>query len=42
MVVREYICIDFSKNNEDSLFAGSTSGDFISLNIKSKTLSAII
>jgi len=42
MVVREYICIAFSKNNEDYLFAGSSSGDFVAINIKSKSLSSII
>jgi hypothetical protein len=42
MVVREYICIDFSKNNEDYLFAGSTSGDFVAISIKSRSLASII
>jgi len=42
MVVREYICVDFSKNNEDYLFAGSSSGDFVAIQLKSKTLSQIV
>lgn len=42
MVVREYICLDFSRNNEDYLFAGSSSGDFIAIQLKSKTLSSIV
>jgi hypothetical protein len=42
MVVREYLCLDFSKNNEDYIFAGSSSGDFVAVLIKSKTLSSIV
>jgi hypothetical protein len=42
MVVRDYLCLDFSKNNEDYLYAGSSSGDLLAIQIKSKTLSSIV
>lgn len=28
-LVRDYTCLTFSKNNEDYLFAGTSSGDLI-------------
>ena len=28
-VVRDYTCLTYSKNNEDFLFAGTASGDFL-------------
>jgi hypothetical protein len=31
MVVRDYLCLDFSKNNEDYLYAGSSSGDLLAI-----------
>lgn len=27
-MIRDYICLEFSKNREDMLYAGTTSGDF--------------
>ena len=36
--VRDYICMAFSKNNEDYLFAGTASGDLCGFNVKSKML----
>ena len=42
MIVREYICMDFSKNNDEYLYAGTTSGDFVVIQIKSKTMSGLI
>ena len=42
MVVRDYLCLDFSKNNEDYLYAGSSSGDLLAIQTKSKTLSSIV
>lgn len=39
--VREYICLDFSRNKEDYLFAGTASGDFCVFQMKSLVLSAI-
>ena len=40
--IREYVCLDFSKNNEDYLYAGNTSGDFCVFQMKNKLLSNII
>ena len=37
-MVREYICMTFSKNSEDFLFAGTTSGDFCGFQVKNKIL----
>lgn len=37
-MVREYICMTFSKNSEDFLFAGTTSGDFVGFQVKNKVL----
>ena len=38
-LIREYICIDFSLNREQYLFAGTTSGDFLVFSMKTKSLS---
>ena len=42
MVVRDYICMDFSKNNQDYLYLGTSSGDFLAIQIKNKGLSALV
>ena len=39
--IREYLCLSFSKNREDYLFAGTSSGDFCAFQIKNKVLSSI-
>ena len=36
--VRDYICMAFSKNQEDYLFAGTNSGDVCGFHVKSKQL----
>lgn len=40
--IREYQCIEFSKNKEDYLYAGTSSGDFLVFQMKNKVLSFII
>jgi len=40
--IREYISMDFSKNKEDYLFVGTTSGDFLIFQMKTLILSAIV
>ena len=37
-MVREYSCMTFSKNQEDYLFAGTSSGDFVGFLVKNKML----
>jgi WD40 repeat protein len=37
-LVRDYTCITFSKNSEDYLFAGTSSGDLIGFLVKNKML----
>jgi hypothetical protein len=37
-MVREYTCMAYSKNNEDFLYAGTASGDFVGFLVKSKVL----
>ena len=37
-MVRDYSCLTFSKNAEDSIFAGTSSGDLCCFNVKSKSL----
>ena len=37
-MVREYTCMTYSKNNEDYLYAGTASGDFVGFLVKSKVL----
>ena len=37
-MVRDYVCMTFSKNAEDYLYAGTTSGDVCGFNIKAKIL----
>lgn len=37
-MVREYMCMTFSKNAEDFLFAGTSSGDFCGFQVKNKIL----
>lgn len=39
--IREYLCLSFSKNKEDYLYAGTSSGDFCAFQIKNKLLSSI-
>lgn len=39
--IREYICLEFSKNKEDFLYAGTTSGDFCIFQMKNKLLASI-
>lgn len=39
--IRQYLCLSFSKNREDYLFAGTSSGDFCAFQIKNKLLSSI-
>ncbi|KAL4432056.1 hypothetical protein ABPG74_017792 [Tetrahymena malaccensis] len=41
-VIREYRCLEFSKNREDYLFAGTSSGDFLCFQMKNKVLAAVI
>lgn len=36
--VRDYTCMTFSKNNEDFLFAGTSSGDLIGFQTKTKAM----
>lgn len=36
--MRDYSCIEFSKPNEEFMFAGTTSGDFCSFQVKNKLL----
>jgi hypothetical protein len=40
--IRDYICMDFSKNKEDYLYVGTTSGDFCIFQMKNMVLSAIV
>jgi cilia- and flagella-associated protein 52 len=35
-MVRDYTCLTYSKNNEDFLYAGTASGDFVGFLVKSK------
>ena len=37
-MVREYICMTFSKAAEDYLYAGTSSGDVCGFHVRSKTL----
>ena len=37
-LVREYICMTFSKNAEDYLYAGTSSGDMCGFHVKTKML----
>ena len=37
-LVRDYTCVTFSKNSEDFLFAGTSSGDLIGFLVKNKVL----
>ena len=37
-LVREYICMTFSLNAEDYLYAGTTSGDICGFHVKTKML----
>lgn len=41
-MIREYICLDFSKNREDCLYAGTSSGDFCCFQMKTKVLLAVV
>jgi hypothetical protein len=36
MMVREYTCMTYSKNSEDFLYAGTTSGDLCGFQVKNK------
>ena len=40
--IRDYICLDFSKNKEEFLYAGTTSGDFCVFQMKNKLLTSIV
>ena len=33
-IIREYLCVDFSKNHEDYLFVGTTTGDFLVFSLR--------
>lgn len=35
-MVREYVCLEFSKNREDYLLLGTASGDFCTFQMKNK------
>lgn len=37
-LVRDYTCLSFSKNNQDYLFAGTTSGDVCGFLVKQRAL----
>lgn len=37
-MVRQYLCMTFSKNQEDFLFAGTSSGDFCGFQVKNRIL----
>ena len=37
-LVREYVCMTFSKNAEDYLYAGTSSGDVCGFHVKTKML----
>jgi WD40 repeat protein len=37
-MIREYVCMDFSKNREDFLILGTASGDFCVFQMKNKYL----
>lgn len=37
-LVREYVCMTFSKNSEDYLYAGTSSGDVCGFHVKTKML----
>jgi len=39
---RTYLCLEFSKNNEDYLFAGTASGEVCAFSMKLKVLSLIV
>ena len=41
-VIREYLCLEFSKNREEYLFAGTTSGDFLVFAMKKSVLAAVV
>jgi WD40 repeat protein len=41
-LIRKYICVDFSKNAEDYLFVGTTTGDFLIFSLKNSHLSGKI
>ena len=41
-IIREYICAEFSKNKEDYLFVGTTTGDFLIFSLKNMFLSGKI
>ena len=36
MMVREYTCMTYSKNAEDMLYAGTTTGDLVGFQVKNK------
>lgn len=35
-MIREYVCMEFSKNREDYLLLGTSSGDFCTFQMKNK------
>lgn len=37
-MVRDYICMTFSKNAEDYIYAGTSSGDLMGFHVKTKLL----
>ena len=37
-MVRDYTCMTFSLNQEDFLYAGTSSGDFIGFHVKNKCM----
>jgi hypothetical protein len=40
-MIRDYVCVDFSKNREDYLYVGTLSGDFCCFQMKTKVLSVV-
>lgn len=40
--IREYLALDFSKNKEEYLYAGTTSGDFCVFQMKNKILASMV
>ena len=40
--IREYLCLEFSQNKQDFLYAGTTSGDFCVFQMKNKILASVV
>ena len=41
-IIRDYLCAEFSKNQEDYLFVGTKTGDFLIISLKNSHLSGKI